>query len=216
MSGRPLSTPATLARDKSRGPDPQVGQTLLRLRLFGHMRAEDGEGRSILPRTRKTRAVLAILALSSPRPVLRLQLTGLLWSQREKDQARASLRQAVHELQDTLSVSMTRLLVAERHHLALKSEGVWVDVLDATRVEGANADSLDCFLSPLLADLVGLDPGFDQWLQGEQKRLLGIARVIGDRVLADQAVGVFVSGFDSYVSYGYAAGTELREIASPF
>ena len=187
MSGRPLSTPATLARDKSGGPDPQVGQTLLRLRLFGHMRAEDGEGRSILPRTRKTRAVLAILALSSPRPVLRLQLTGLLWSQREKDQARASLRQAVHELQDTLSVSMTRLLVAERHHLALKSEGVWVDVLDATRVEGANADSLDSFLSPLLADLVGLDPGFDQWLQAEQKRLLGIARVIGDHVLADQA-----------------------------
>jgi hypothetical protein len=35
------------------------------------------------------------------------------------------------------------------------------------------------------------------------------------RVDADQPVGVIVSGFDSYVSYAYPAGTDLREIA-PF
>ena len=32
------------------------------------------------------------------------------------------------------------------------------------------------------------------------------------RVLADAAVGLIVSGFDAFVSYGYAGGTELREI----
>ena len=32
------------------------------------------------------------------------------------------------------------------------------------------------------------------------------------RLEADQRVGVLVDGFDSFVSYGYAAGTELREI----
>ncbi|MBM4375178.1 MAG: IgGFc-binding protein [Deltaproteobacteria bacterium] len=35
------------------------------------------------------------------------------------------------------------------------------------------------------------------------------------RVDASQPVGVMVWGFDSYVSYAYAAGTELREIAAP-
>lgn len=35
------------------------------------------------------------------------------------------------------------------------------------------------------------------------------------RVVASQPVGVVVWGFDSYVSYAYAAGTELREIAAP-
>jgi hypothetical protein len=35
------------------------------------------------------------------------------------------------------------------------------------------------------------------------------------RIVADAPVGVTVFGFDSYVSYGYTAGTELREIAPP-
>jgi len=35
------------------------------------------------------------------------------------------------------------------------------------------------------------------------------------RVVASRPVGVVVWGFDSYVSYAYAAGTELREIAAP-
>lgn len=35
------------------------------------------------------------------------------------------------------------------------------------------------------------------------------------RIVADAPVGVVVSGFDAYVSYAYAAGTELKEIAPP-
>jgi len=35
------------------------------------------------------------------------------------------------------------------------------------------------------------------------------------RVLASEPVGVVVTGFDSYVSYSYAGGTELEEIAAP-
>ena len=35
------------------------------------------------------------------------------------------------------------------------------------------------------------------------------------RVIADSPIGVLVSGFDNYVSYAYAAGTELRQIAPP-
>lgn len=35
------------------------------------------------------------------------------------------------------------------------------------------------------------------------------------RLVASAAVGVLVTGFDAYVSYSYAAGTELREISPP-
>jgi hypothetical protein len=35
------------------------------------------------------------------------------------------------------------------------------------------------------------------------------------RLVASQPVGVVVSGFDSYVSYAYAGGTELKDIAPP-
>jgi DNA-binding SARP family transcriptional activator len=66
------------------------------------MRATDAAGRSVLPRVRKTRAILALLAVVAPRPVLRVQLIALLWSSREAQHAKGSLRQALHELQDAL------------------------------------------------------------------------------------------------------------------
>lgn len=140
----------------------------------------------MLPRGRKTRAILAILALAAPRPVLRLQLTGLLWSRRDRDQAQASLRQAVHELQEALGPSHGRLLLAGRHHLALRSEGLSVDALQASQADAAHAEQLDLFQNVLLEDLVGLDPAFDRWLDEERGRLMRIARTIGESILSGQ------------------------------
>ncbi len=170
---RSASSPGT-----NNGAPPAV-----RLRLFGHMGVEDASGKTLLPRSRKARAVLAILAFAAPRPVLRLQLTALLWSQREKDQARASLRQVVHEIQDCLSQVGSNPLRAERHHLALDQSLVAVDVLDLLRHETPGPETLRHFESPLLEDLVGLDQAFDQWLVEERARILGIACGLGDRML---------------------------------
>jgi DNA-binding SARP family transcriptional activator len=100
---------------------------LLRLTLFGPMQVQDASGRSVLLRSRKTRAVLAVLALAGPKPVLRTRLTGLLWSRRESEQARASLRQSVHELRVALGPDAGRLQ-ADRNHLMLLDDRLWVDV----------------------------------------------------------------------------------------
>ena len=35
------------------------------------------------------------------------------------------------------------------------------------------------------------------------------------RLVASQPIGAIITGFDSYVSYAYAGGTELREIVAP-
>jgi DNA-binding SARP family transcriptional activator/TolB-like protein len=158
----------------------------LRLRLFGIMTATDGRGMSVLPRARKTRAVLALLALTAPRPVLRARLTGLLWSSRENEQARASLRQALHELQEALGEIAGGVLWADRNHLALRDDMLWVDAHGIATASAANPQTLDLLHDDLLEDLNGLDPAFDRWLDVERARLRNIGREIAENILADQ------------------------------
>ena len=56
-----------------------------------------------------------------PRPFCR--------SRRENRRARASLRQAVHELQQALGSAAPRLLRTDRHHLALAVQDAWIDAV---------------------------------------------------------------------------------------
>jgi DNA-binding SARP family transcriptional activator len=128
--------------------------------------------------------VLAVLALAAPRPVLRTRLTNLLWSSRENEQARASLRQAWHELQESLGHAASATVWADRNRLALRDAALWVDALAISRA--TNPATLELLRGELLEDLDGLDPNFDQWLTGERTRLRGIAREFGESVLAAQ------------------------------
>jgi TolB-like protein len=110
----------------------------------------------------------------------------LLWSLRGKEQGRASLRQAVHELQQVLGTTDADLLRADRNHLALTDAGCWVDALAFTRATPSRSDLLDLFCPPLLEDLLGLDPAFDRWLADQGQHLALIARRIGEAILADR------------------------------
>jgi DNA-binding SARP family transcriptional activator len=161
-----------------------VGQTLLLLRLFGQMQVHDGCGRDILPRSRKTRAVLAVLALAAPKPVLRSRLTELLWSRRAREQARGSLRQAVHELQRSLGEAAGVMLQADRNHLSLSDDGLWVDVRVLAGATVADAAPLELFRPTLLDDLDGLDPAFDGWLTDQRQRAAQVALVLAETALA--------------------------------
>jgi DNA-binding SARP family transcriptional activator len=150
------------------------------------MQARDGSGRSVLPASRKARAVLAVLALGEARPVLRTQLTGLLWSRRGREQARASLRQAVHELQVALQSCPECLLEADRNHLRLLDDRLWVDVRVLAAANVSNPQGLEQFQRTLLDDLVGIDSAFDRWLEEERQRLTRHARSLAESVLAEQ------------------------------
>lgn len=150
------------------------------------MSARDAHGTSVLPRVRKTRALLAMLAIAAPRPLLRAQIITLLWSSRGKDQARASLRQAVHELQELLAPTVPNLLVADRNHLALRGPGLWVDVAAMLAASPARAQDLALFQHAMLDDLPGLDPAFDHWLDQERQRIRQSARQIAEEILRAQ------------------------------
>ena len=98
-----------------------------RLVLYGTMQVVDAKGTDHTPRIRKSRAVLAVLALAAPRPVLRDHLATLLWSQRDRDQGRSSLRQCVHEIQGMFAAVGSPALVAERNHLLLDTRHITFD-----------------------------------------------------------------------------------------
>jgi DNA-binding SARP family transcriptional activator/TolB-like protein len=168
-------------------PSNGAGQAVVRLRLIGQMEAWTLRSESVLPAGRKTRALLAIIALSSPRPALRGRLAELLWSRRPEEQARASLRQEIHRLQETLSPAETEVLLITRDHISLRPGVVWVDVEEVMRATREQPMSLSLLDGDLLEDLDGLDPAFDAWLTTERERVRDRARALAETLLREQA-----------------------------
>src|ERR1700727_901594 len=167
-------------------PANSSGQIVVRLRLIGQMEAWTVASENVLPAGRKTRALLAVIALSSPRPALRGRLAELLWSRRPEEQARASLRQEIHRLLEVLAPAKTEVLIVTRDHLSLRPGAVWIDgdeVMRATTTQPASLSLLD---SELLEDLAGIDPTFDTWLTGERERLRDRARGVAEALLREQ------------------------------
>ena len=156
-------------------PPAQSDQITLRLRLIGTMDAWGLASERVLPRVRKTRGILAVLALSAGRPVPRARLTGLFWSRRDREQARASLRQSLHELGHALA-PCGGILVTTRETAQLLPERLWVDATEVLRLGATEPAALDVIEGTLLADLDGLDPAFDQWLAEERQRFRARAR----------------------------------------
>lgn len=167
---------------------PAAGDLVaVRLRLIGQMEAWTLTSESVLPPGRKTRALLAIVALSSPRPVLRSRLAELLWSRRPEEQARASLRQEIHRLLEVLTPVGKDVLSINRDSLALRPGVVWVDVEEVLRATTTHPAPLALLDSELLEELDGVDPAFDGWLQTERERLRDRARSVAESLLQEQA-----------------------------
>ncbi len=162
---------------------PQTETVVVRLRLIGQMEAWTINSESVLPPGRKTRALLAIAALSQPRPVLRSRLAELLWSRRPEEQARASLRQEIHRLLEVLAPAGQDILSINRDSLALRPGVVWVDVEEVLRATTAHPGSLALLDSELLEELDGVDPAFDVWLHAERERLRDRARGVAESLL---------------------------------
>jgi len=157
-----------------------------RLRLTGQMRAWSVSGDNILPTGRKTRALLAAIALSAPRPALRGRLAELLWSRRPEEQARSSLRQEIQLLLRALSPSKTEILRVTRDHLSLVPGAMWVDVEAIMRPATSKPVALSLLDGELLEDLDGTDPAFDMWLTAERERLRDRARGMAETLLREQ------------------------------
>jgi DNA-binding SARP family transcriptional activator/TolB-like protein len=166
-------------------PTNGLDHVVVRLRLIGQMEAWTIRSESVLPVGRKTRALLASIAMAAPRPVLRGRLAEQLWSRRPEEQARASLRQEIHRLLEALSPARTDILLVTRDNLAVRPGAVWIDVEEVMRATAAQPTSLALLDGDLLEDLDGIDPNFDAWLNTERERLRDRARAIGETMLRE-------------------------------
>src|SRR5580704_6773179 len=167
-------------------PANSAGQVVLRMRLIGQMEAWTLTSENVLPAGRKTRALLAAIALSGPRPALRGRLAELLWSRRPEEQARASLRQEIHRLLEAMSPVGAQILSINRDHLALRPGSVWIDVEEVLRATPAKPAALSLLDGELLEDLNGIDPSFDGWLSGERERLRDRGRTLAENLLREK------------------------------
>jgi tetratricopeptide (TPR) repeat protein len=164
------------------------------VRCWGDFAIEDGAtGADLRPRGRKARALLAYLVLHPGKAVSREKLTGLLWGDRAEEQARGSLRQTLFELRDLANGG--GLLLVERETVALVPDMVATDI-DAMRAL-LDAEDFPALLATLpdgdellFANLDGLDPGFDEWLQVERTR----QRDVLVALVADASAGALAIG----------------------
>ena len=135
--------------------DGAASQRITRIYLLGMMRAIGPAGENILPRAKKTQAVLAYLCLAQGNRALRSRIAGVIWDRSGEAQARDSLRHALNELN---RAGCWRL---ERDHdtVRLDIKSCWIDAFE-------NPQQSDL----LLDSLYGISPSFDQWLVGERMR----------------------------------------------
>ncbi|MGH7002708.1 MAG: hypothetical protein ACREIP_02050 [Alphaproteobacteria bacterium] len=159
----------------------------LTLRLLGEIELVRAGTRLSLPASKKTRALLAYLALTG-KPQRRDRLCQVFWD--VPDDPRGALRWSLSKLRPLVDEPAQTRIVAERESVALDTSGLEIDVLSARRRMAPGAETA---LAPeALADvaalfrgafLEGLElpncPEFEAWRVAEREE----ARALQCRVL---------------------------------
>jgi DNA-binding SARP family transcriptional activator len=149
---------------------------MLRLRLLGSFELKGPGDRTIRITARKTRALLAFLALQNGAPQSRERLAALLWEDADAELARSSLRQALTALRRALPAKWQALIEADAQQVALNLALVQVDV-HALRALLAEATPGSLKLARKLAAeslLEGFDArsgSFEEWAAAERRTL---------------------------------------------
>jgi DNA-binding SARP family transcriptional activator len=158
------------------GGDQAVASTL-KIEILGGFAARQAGGEPIvLPK--KSRALLAFLALNANRPQTRDKLASLLWEDSPEDQARASLRQTLSSLR---RMGDNAILRADSDTITLETRGLDIDALAFERLAASEdpTDALEAsriYRGDLLDGLSFNESGFQSWLTAERERLRQLAR----------------------------------------
>lgn len=119
--------------------EPMIASRL-RIDVLGELAVERGGERLRLPRSRKTRALLAYLAvIGQPQP--REHLCGLFWDL--PDDPRASLRWSLHKIRRITNADGRTRLTADRREVSLAPDTISVDFLEVKDLCARSLDTLD-------------------------------------------------------------------------
>ena len=117
---------------------PLVDQTLT-IRVLGEFQVLKGQTEQYLPKSRKTRALLAYLVLSGRRQ-RRERLCDLLWE--VPDDPRASLRWSLSRLRSIVDEPRHERIVADREYIFFDPKGASVDLFEVRRGLAGDANAL--------------------------------------------------------------------------
>jgi len=149
---------------------------MLRLRLLGSFELRGPGDRPLRITARKTRALLAFLALQNGAPQGRDRLAALLWEDADAELARSSLRQALTALRRALPARMHALIEADAQQVALNLSLVQVDVhqlraLLADSTIDSLAEARKLAAEPLLEGFDARSGAFEEWAAAERRTL---------------------------------------------
>src|SRR6185295_20308379 len=130
----------------------------------------------ILIASKKNRALLAVLALSPHLSASRDCLANLLWSDRDDEHARSSLRQSLAMLRKELGEDEAESLAVSAEAVSLVPHRATIDAVEFLRLaqstdEAALQQAVELYRGELLSDLVINDSQFEDWLAGQRQRL---------------------------------------------
>jgi len=146
---------------------------IARIHLLGPMRATSYLGDDILPRAKKTRALLAYLCFNFGAVVSRARLAAMLWDGASDDKARASMRHALSELCTAMGPLADELITAKRATVRLHTNLCWIDALaliESSSPENARRDLALLCAGELLEGIDRVSVPFDRWLLRERNR----------------------------------------------
>jgi TolB-like protein/Tfp pilus assembly protein PilF len=134
------------------------------------------EGRPVALRSRKARALLAILCAQRSLRMSRVQIASLLWADRAEPQARGSLRQALAELRRALGPAGADIVRSAGETVELDAARIASDVacfetLLAKGSRSALERTVALYRGPFLEGFDLREDAFDEWRMQEASRL---------------------------------------------
>lgn len=148
----------------------------LRAIVFGEFRLETADGAVLPLHNRRAALILAILCLQPKYSMEREALARLLWPDRFIAQAKASLRQCLHDLQRQLRECGFTGMKVERTDVALDSNAITCDLWDFDAALNSNKNdlSISYFMAignqPLLQGMT-LNPVLEDWLNARREHI---------------------------------------------
>src|SRR5262247_1581831 len=161
----------------------------LRVRVLGDFEARVGTGPALSLSSRKSRALLAYLAVIGQHPQTREKLAALLWGEVPEEQARQSLRKALWDLRKVLAGAKPWPLSMDGETVALVSETVDVLEFEALVRDGrpdAMRDAMALYRGDLLEGFRVDEPAFEEWLTRERERFRRLSLEAHERLLAHE------------------------------
>lgn len=126
--------------------------------------------------SRKANALIGYLAINETPEESRERLVGLLWSETPEDNARASLRQILHEIRGAFHAFGFEGLRAEKRLIAFDRDQIRVDLHDIVGMTNARQvhprfGELSRLPEKLLEEFEEVDPAFRIWLLAKRQTL---------------------------------------------